>query len=581
MIKRKERQPGSYWLPLKKQDVPLPEKPWYKSTMALIAAATAGIALVAGAIGLYKSIAIPEIPETAVQFVIDASDEVNSNLHGISGKDAISQSLAAALGAVSSEDFLSIRVFGGPCVSSGSRNVSTFEQHRKDALLTKWGSVRPAGSRPLVLGIIESVGDFSKPPIRLAKHKRIVIVTTGEDQCGHLYGTPETAYQLIGNRLKESGIRAEFFVIGYGVPLDRQARILQLAASLGGNASFPDGEAELTESVGQALSGKQVQAAKPKGTQYGASQSAAVASNQPAVASSQPEAPIAAAPQPRDPTQQAAGGQPTDSRTEELIRVAKLGPKTPQQISYLFQSLERLRFAGLSTAAIPPAMLLRMALRELESNDGLELFILQKRLPADSAGLLILIRDFYDAQGISITQPEARTILARITENQAKYYRSEFVRGIFIGKYSVEQYVDVLREQVAILDLAQLLVSYSSTAELNLMYLTRGDRFERRLTSPYRSVLASWCIASIQRNSGQLPRLAAEVSSVSESDLLRIFLGAAAQGDPRGAFEAAEILGKTKPVRDPEVYQLYRRAAQARIPTAQDRLLAAGLDPYN
>lgn len=304
MIKRKERQPGSYWLPLKKQDTPLPEKPWYKSTMAVIAAATGGIALVAGAIGLYRSIATPDIPETAVQFVIDASDAVNNKLRGIPGKDAISQSLAAALGAVSSQEFLSIRVFGGPCASSGSRTISTFKRHSKDAVLTKCGSVRPSGSRPLVLGIIESVGDFSKLPIQLAKHKRIVIVTTGEDQCGHLYGTPEIAYQVIGNRLKESGIRAEFFVIGYGVPQDRQARILQLAASLGGSASFPDSEADLTESVGQALSGKQVQPTKPTGTQFGASQSAAAASNQPAAVSSQPAAATVASPQPREPTQQ-------------------------------------------------------------------------------------------------------------------------------------------------------------------------------------------------------------------------------------------------------------------------------------
>lgn len=266
---------------------------------------------------------------------------------------------------------------------------------------------------------------------------------------------------------------------------------------------------------------------------------------------------------------------------EELIRVAKLSPKTHVLVSYLFESLERLRFAGLSTAAIPPAVFLRRAIRDLESNDGLDLFILKRRLPADSDDVRKSISDFYDERGISITASERVTILDLIVGSQAKYYQAEFIGGLSSSRDPMDLYIDVLREQITILNLAQSLVSYSYTAELNLMYLTRGESFTRRLAGPSRSVLSSWCIASIQRNSGQIPKIAAEVSSISESDLLSTFLGAAVQGNPRAAFEAAEILGKTKPIRDPEVYQLYRRAAQARIPAAQDRLLAAGLDPYN
>src|SRR4051812_42420302 len=87
------------------------ERPWYKSTLAILGLTGTVIGVASAVFGLWKSSAEPPSPiETNVEVVVDTSEEFGAKFErGSTKADATSRALSQALARVSDSDNLALR----------------------------------------------------------------------------------------------------------------------------------------------------------------------------------------------------------------------------------------------------------------------------------------------------------------------------------------------------------------------------------------------------------------------------------------------------------------------------------------
>jgi hypothetical protein len=214
---------------------PFYQQRWFQGTGAVVALLTAIWALVGApkpwnAIGdLFSS----ELPRVNAEIVFDASDRMHAPF-GFGGRKHVSKLDAAAdavsvYGASLSNKGLALRRVGGQCPGPGPRLVDFGANHGDDV-----GDVareqRASGRSNLAATVVAAIDDFADPDRFPDPHapKQLVIFAGTPDQC------QTDPYRTIRERVEETGVRADFELIGLRFSTADQEKLRQLQAALGG-----------------------------------------------------------------------------------------------------------------------------------------------------------------------------------------------------------------------------------------------------------------------------------------------------------------------------------------------------------
>jgi hypothetical protein len=235
---------------------PFYQGPWFQGTLAVVGLLTAVWALVGApkpwnAIGdLFSS----ELPRVNAEIVFDASDRMDAAF-GFGGGKHVSKLEAAAdavsvYGASLSNEGLALRRVGGQCSGPGPRLVDFGANHGDDV-----GDVareqRASGRSNLAATVVAAIDDFADPDRFPDPHapKQLVIFAGTPDGC------QTDAYRTIRERVAETGVRADFELIGLRFSAADQEKLRQLQAALGGknfHVQFASNTTELQDATDEA-----------------------------------------------------------------------------------------------------------------------------------------------------------------------------------------------------------------------------------------------------------------------------------------------------------------------------------------
>ena len=198
-----------------------------KPRTRLIAVVTAVVVVAAASVYVML-----QIPNYRTAFLVDTAATTVDE-----GADTDFKTITNAVGSAAQNtadsDALSPRRFGGACgnPSNTAQIVGSGTNHGQkisDALQT----LTPGGTATLESGILATIDDFSGVyPFRGWKSNRIIVVTRhGTDACT---SDQTELIKMIRNRIDTAGLQLDFRFIGYGVPIEQQNVLTQVAAAVG------------------------------------------------------------------------------------------------------------------------------------------------------------------------------------------------------------------------------------------------------------------------------------------------------------------------------------------------------------
>lgn len=208
------------------------QQPWFQGTGAVVALLTAIWALVGApkpwdAVGdLFKS----DLPRINAEIVFDASNRMKAQFGGgmhVSKLDAAADAVSL-YGTSLSNEGLALRRVGGQCPGPGPQLVDFGADHGDD-VGNAAAEQQAGGKSNLAATVIAAIDDFADSdrfPDPNAP-KQLVIFAGTTDEC------QTQANQTIREKIEETGVDADFELIGLRVSAADREKLRQLKAALG------------------------------------------------------------------------------------------------------------------------------------------------------------------------------------------------------------------------------------------------------------------------------------------------------------------------------------------------------------
>jgi hypothetical protein len=525
--------------------------------------------------------------ENNVLFLVDTSAEVNETINGVANFAALRQAVITAQIGISSKDSTGLRFFGGKCDESGTRVAIKMKLDNSEKILEALKSVVPFGRRPFNRGIVEATADFSDTVIKAGKIKRIVAITTGDDNCSEVSPSSD---EVIKRRIIEAGLKMDYYVIGFRVPVNRRKELEKLAVELGGRVSFPTSVIDLNNDIRNAAntSIKKPLMSHPKAV----------------------EGEITS-------LQAKDDGEPSNERIAELLKIS--GLETNHSMGRRSSFFENLLTNLDNQLPLRSIESINSRSKELDfifsekfdaKNDISDYFLLQGYpLSIKTEGELVM--EYFQQHKVETVASERKYILEyfanklpkmktpfslsapheKLPQNQftSNYLNKEGLLGNSQSKLHYSYYeTRVLYTLVTCMSYKfnNMPIKTNSIDSFRKVELDRKCEEELNIFGQYndseKQVLISWVGEWITANSKYFSSAFYKtvVDFQERNASLECFVGHGKQGNPRAAFEAAEKLRDRKPIRsNEETYFLYRFASLSGIRKAQSRLIEVGLDP--
>jgi Mg-chelatase subunit ChlD len=207
------------------------QRPWFKSTQAMLAMATAVIAVVSGIVALMRAFPSRQNVYENIEIVVDASEGMREPFHGKTKQDAIRAAFEEVLSKQTADrDNLALRVYGGDCTGeNNTRLVVNFRRNNQDKIRNALRDLKLQGRAPLASAVVKATGDFS----RASDVDKRIIVIAGDGGC------EPNADKYIRDRLANAAdkkIKLDFHFIYLGESAEQFKKLQEVAQATGGMA---------------------------------------------------------------------------------------------------------------------------------------------------------------------------------------------------------------------------------------------------------------------------------------------------------------------------------------------------------
>ena len=194
-----------------KQKQSLDQRPWFKSTAAIVTLIGGVIGLSIGAITLTRSFPSWQKVYENIEIVVDASAGMSKPFHGKTKQEAIRAAFDEILSKQTGDrDNLALRQYGGDCNSEkNTRLLLGFRRNNQLKIRSILRDLKLAGEAPLASAVVKATNDFP----RASDRDKRVIVIAGDGGC------EPNADKYIRDRLAASGdkkIKLDFHFIYLG-----------------------------------------------------------------------------------------------------------------------------------------------------------------------------------------------------------------------------------------------------------------------------------------------------------------------------------------------------------------------------
>jgi hypothetical protein len=233
---------------LARDPVQSPKRPWYADPAILIALTTAVVTAIAILPSFKTTFFDPEPIEVNVQLVADLSAAVAAE-----AKPALLQAVQLALRETSPADNLALRRIGGDCQDNGTLLVVPFATSNQKRIAENLIDQSFNGRRALTDSILQATGDFNDSRRFGGKKNRIVILTTGEEECLEKWGSVDAALSALKQRVIETGLRADIILVGFGLSDASQNKLSEIALAVKGRFRSTNSPQELKSLLASAI----------------------------------------------------------------------------------------------------------------------------------------------------------------------------------------------------------------------------------------------------------------------------------------------------------------------------------------
>lgn len=245
------------------------DKAWYKNGIAVLALLAAFAGLTATLTAILDRFTSPQPQQLNIQLLVDASTSASIQPGSQIGDFIRNQAFRRALSTVPQGANVSARVFGGECqdYARSSTLVARFKVGQRDDLPSKILGYRNLGKRTLGQGLIDAAGDFSESKLFEGKVKRLIVVTSGDDECIGDFGSRETLLAIIRQRLIDSGVKPEVHILGLNVPEQTRSFLEAMAKSVDGSVRYATSAEDVATLIAAAAAGESVRDSRIAGIQ--------------------------------------------------------------------------------------------------------------------------------------------------------------------------------------------------------------------------------------------------------------------------------------------------------------------------
>ena len=218
-----------------KQKQSLDQRPWFKSTAAIVTLIGGVIGLSIGAITLTRSFPSWQKVYENIEIVVDASAGMSKPFHGKTKQEAIRAAFDEILSKQTGDrDNLALRQYGGDCNSEkNTRLLLGFRRNNQLKIRSILRDLKLAGEAPLASAVVKATNDFP----RASDVDKRVIVIAGDGGC------EPNADKYIRDRLAASGdkkIKLDFHFIYLGESEEQFKKLEEIASTTGGIALGAD-----------------------------------------------------------------------------------------------------------------------------------------------------------------------------------------------------------------------------------------------------------------------------------------------------------------------------------------------------
>jgi len=214
-----------------KQNQSLDQRPWFKSTAAIVTLISGVIGLIIGAITLTRSFPSWQKVYENIEIVVDSSAGMSKPFHGKTKQEAIRAAFDEILSKQTGDrDNLALRQYGGDCNSEkNTRLLLGFRRNNQLKIRNIFRDLKLAGEAPLASAVVKATNDF---PRASDVDKRIIVIA-GDGGC------EPNADKYIRDRLATSGdkkIKLDFHFIYLGESEEQFKKLEEIASATGGIA---------------------------------------------------------------------------------------------------------------------------------------------------------------------------------------------------------------------------------------------------------------------------------------------------------------------------------------------------------
>jgi len=214
-----------------KQNQSLDQRPWFKSTAAIVTLISGVIGLIIGAITLTRSFPSWQKVYENIEIVVDSSAGMSKPFHGKTKQEAIRAAFDEILSKQTGDrDNLALRQYGGDCNSEkNTRLLLGFRRNNQLKIRNIFRDLKLAGEAPLASAVVKATNDF---PRASDVDKRIIVIA-GDGGC------EPNADKYIRDRLATSGdkkIKLDFHFIYLGESGEQFKKLEEIASATGGIA---------------------------------------------------------------------------------------------------------------------------------------------------------------------------------------------------------------------------------------------------------------------------------------------------------------------------------------------------------
>ena len=224
----------------------IPDLKWYKNINSSISLILGVTAIIGGIFALYTKYEDQQYGDNSTLFLIDASKSIELFNNGKSNLEIIKNAINEEQAFISEKENTGLRFFGDGC-EKNTWLANEIQPKNTSAIVKSLNSIQGNGKRPLLKGIVEGTSDFNSPRIKNSKIKRIVIITTGGDECQSSSLTDEKMSQIVFDKFKNLGIHADFFIIAYQASNDDKNKLIKTTKLINGQYLTAKNEMELIE----------------------------------------------------------------------------------------------------------------------------------------------------------------------------------------------------------------------------------------------------------------------------------------------------------------------------------------------